>query len=654
LTATSSIFKFRVEFLIGSNSLLSDMGIIKPVITNINGESNNSNIFTRTPEFGIYYPEETESIKFEWIIDDSPIYDSPEYLSGWISFKELDKSSIKLNIGKYYVRLNVKDSSNKIVSSDIMAFTILNNSPEIQENFDESGIKSGDIEIPFTIRDFDEDDCNVSVEYFHLGEWKKATLYNSDLTTINLATSKDGTDYSVVWNSSADIGRETVNELPIRIDVDDGIDEVYTLTGIITIDNTKNIPTVILLFDGEKKQTGIIYIPYVLYDEQSSKCSIQVEYFHLGKWNKATEALNSEGISNLSSNSEGIQHIFVWDSSNDVGSEIWNDVILRIKAYNGSEESLWAETEQLLVGNNNSPEIQENFDESGIKSGDIEIPFTIRDFDEDDCNVSVEYFHLGEWKKATLYNSDLTTINLATSKDGTDYSVVWNSSADTLQQKWSDTKIRIIGTDGKEIYSIETGSFTSDNSNSIVIEINFDKNGRKSETVIIPYRLYSLDQSKCSIQVEYYHLGKWSKANEALNSEGISNLSSNSDGISHSFSWDTTKDIGQETWLDVKIRIKPSNGIIEGTWVETETFIVYNNSTNIEETFDYVVQYRLNKVGELIVAVEQKYSRNIPSDIQIKLNEAQVHINNALNSGENVYAAQELQNARIILESIIS
>jgi hypothetical protein len=104
----------------------------------------------------------------------------------------------------------------------------------------------------------------------------------------------------------------------------------------------------------------------------------------------------------------------------------------------------------------------------------------------------------------------------------------------------------------------------------------------------------------------------------------------------------------------VKIRIQPSNEVKDGGWVETETIVINNNSTNIEETFDQVVQYRLMKVSELIVAIEHKYSSNIPSEAQVKLNEAEIHINNALKSGENVYAAQELQEARALLESILS
>lgn len=56
--------------------------------------------------------------------------------------------------------------------------------------------------------DYDEEDCNVSVEYFHLGEWKKATIYNNELSKVTLKGSKDGTNYSVVWNSSADLEKE--------------------------------------------------------------------------------------------------------------------------------------------------------------------------------------------------------------------------------------------------------------------------------------------------------------------------------------------------------------------------------------------------------------------------------------------------------------
>lgn len=100
--------------------------------------------------------------------------------------------------------------------------------------------------------------------------------------------------------------------------------------------------------------------------------------------------------------------------------------------------------------------------------------------------------------------------------------------------------------------------------------------------------------------------------------------------------------------------MKHSNGITEGSWIQTETFIVSNNPTNIEEVFDSVVQYRLNKAGELIVKVEQEYSSSIPVEIQNELNDAQLHINNALKSGENVYAAQQLQEAIKILESILS
>jgi len=68
-------------------------------------------------------------------------------------------------------------------------------------------------------------------------------------------------------------------------------------------------------------QSGRVPISFLIYDDESDLCSIQVQYSANGggTWHAATPGLGSCGTSGLSSSPNGDTHLYVWDSVADLG-----------------------------------------------------------------------------------------------------------------------------------------------------------------------------------------------------------------------------------------------------------------------------------------------------------------------------------------------
>jgi len=105
--------------------------------------------------------------------------------------------------------------------------------------------------------------------------------------------------------------------------------------------------------------------------------------------------------------------------------------------------------------------------------------------------------------------------------------------------------------------------------------------GVQSDLVPIPYRLFDIDASTCSVLVEYSDDGgsTWYPATMGPGGEGTTSLASAVTGVSHTFVWDSVTDIGYTAPQDVRIKITPSDSST-GFADETESFIVANGDSD--------------------------------------------------------------------------
>jgi hypothetical protein len=92
-----------------------------------------------------------------------------------------------------------------------------------------------------------------------------------------------------------------------------------------------NAPDVDVLTPAGPK-AGNIPITYTLFDDESNKCSILVEYSADGgaTWHTATKGAGGQGKTGLTSSPAGIAHTFVWNSRADLGSVVDATVKFRI------------------------------------------------------------------------------------------------------------------------------------------------------------------------------------------------------------------------------------------------------------------------------------------------------------------------------------
>jgi len=133
--------------------------------------------------------------------------------------------------------------------------------------------------------------------------------------------------------------------------ISDGNNGEANATITVNVTNVNDGPSVVEKFDEEGVKSRDISVPYSLIDNDSNPCSITVQYYELGVWKNATLGQGGEGTLNLSSSPAGVDHLFVWDSKEDIKQKHYNIVKLRIKANDGTLDSPWTETDYFIIKN---------------------------------------------------------------------------------------------------------------------------------------------------------------------------------------------------------------------------------------------------------------------------------------------------------------
>lgn len=499
-----------------------------------------------------------------------------------------------------------------------------NESPSIIENFEETGTKSGNILIPYTLTDSESNPCSISVEYYYNSGWHTATEGAGSDGTSGLSSSPSGTSHSFVWNSTTDIGQIYAENIQIRIKANDGaLDSDWEETGSFTVNNNSSplisdIPNQIT-----NEDTPIGPISFTVGDAETPASNLQVSA------SSSNHALVTDANISLGGSSQN-RTITITPLADQHGS-----TTITVTVSDGIASS--SDTFTLTVNSSNDLPIATD-DSSTVyeDSTDNEIDALQNDSDPENDQLTIISLSDPANGTATIINAG-KLIYYSPDPDFT--------GADSFTYKISD------GNNGEATATV-TVTVTNVNDGPRVIE-KFEENGVKARDILVPYALIDNDSDPCSITVQYYELGIWKNATPGQEGDGTVNLSSSPEGFDHLFVWDSKEDIKYKHYSIVKLRIKANDGDIDSPWVETDYFLVKNKPIDVGQIFNNLVVYRLNKVNELLSMINNLYPEGLPADAQQKLVLAQQHVDNANSTESPVKSAYELMEAIKILKEIL-
>ncbi len=236
-----------------------------------------------------------------------------------------------------------------------------------------------------------------------------------------------------------------------------------------------NRPTA-LVSDLQGVQEGNVVIGFTLTDPEGNDIDIDIEFSVDGgvTFVALTEAAGagSEGTENLSSDVDGEQHIFVWDSAAQILAGSGDvTVVVRITPFDpfrGNDDVTGA----FVVNNdgNVAPEVVVT-DLAGDQFLDTSILFELTDEDGDFIDIVVEFSDDGgqTFNVATEGGGGDGTVNLDADANGVDHVFVWDSFADLGGVINDLVRIQITPDDGLEVGASDlTANFTIDNTELFV------------------------------------------------------------------------------------------------------------------------------------------------------------------------------------------
>ncbi|MHC4661834.1 MAG: FG-GAP repeat domain-containing protein [Planctomycetota bacterium] len=299
----------------------------------------------------------------------------------------------------------------------------------------------GDVSITVKLVDVDSDNCTVTLLYgvYGAAATNTVTLAASSPPLADRQSSPAGTDHVFVWNSIADIGAGYRTGVTIAVAASDGKDNSaeQTTAGFVVGNNAPQA----LVQTPPGVQSGDVALVYTAIDNSSDMVDLEAE-FRLNSsstWIAATPLTGIPVTSIITAPDNGIQHVFVWDSLDNVGgvgSAVSSETQLRVRLTDAYDIGNWAMTSSFTINNNQPPVVQ--FRSVGDVSvpylmGVIPIHYRLLDAEGDVCDVVVEgsidgsaFFTLEEFPGGydnRLYSQGRA--GLSASASGDDHVFLW-------------------------------------------------------------------------------------------------------------------------------------------------------------------------------------------------------------------------------------
>ena len=395
------------------------------------------------------------------------------------------------------VRITPSDPLNAGNPFTTANFLVNNNTePEVQAINSFTGDQTGNVPIDYSLVDTDWDTTTIAVTYSTDGgaTFNPATLASTDEGTISgneisgLSTAPTALAHSFDWVSGTDLAGVRETSVVVRIEPrDNGILALGlgppALTAVFTVDNTT--APVVNNASGVDN-SGIVTLSYDLFDAEPPSgptVDIRIEFQGPSGFVPATISNPDEGT--VAGNviqgqtpldvSPGEPHSFDWDTLADIGSTDQATVLLRFVPMDtkvGAGVIL-----PLTISNNDPPEVLIN-SIAGVRSGDVNIPYRLRDSFSDICSITVEYrIGLGAWTAATEGAGSDGTSNLTSGPIGQEpgHLYIWDSISDLSTTIHNDIRIRIAVDDGTVAGSPTASNvFSTDNALYADLVLGFD------------------------------------------------------------------------------------------------------------------------------------------------------------------------------------
>jgi hypothetical protein len=219
-------------------------------------------------------------------------------------------------------------------------------------------------------------------------------------------------------------------------------------------------------------------------------------------------------------------------------------------------------------------------------SDNIQVNYTLSDADSSSCGVRVEYLYggiptVGPWLPCTAAAGQTVT-GLSSSPTGLAKSFIWNSRANLPSGPYYAVYLRVIPSDaggtgtGYLIASFTVANLVSTPSAASATLISLGTISRSSPVV---YSLVDPQSQATSIRVEYTYPNipspTWRVATRDMSGgEGTTALTTSPGGVTHTFLWDTLRDIASDQdGVLVKLSILDSTGQIPGSYTSQEASV---------------------------------------------------------------------------------
>jgi len=459
---------------------------------------------------------------------------------------------------------------------------------------------SGDVPVDLNISDPENDNVNLKIEVSgdNGSTWKPATITSgitSDISNLNFAS-------TIFWNTARDFPGLYSDKVAMRITPTDVNKNEGKPTVVSGIQVNNNEPPKVTITMGTPAANGDVPVSYRISDaENDSNISLAPEYSPDGgfSWFPATTEGNLTNIG-----PSGYSGSLTWKSSKDAPGKNLDAVQFRITGsdYNRGE----ATTSQKFVVKNNEPPTITLGTPSGT-SGDICIPFTIKDREGDKVSLVCDYSMDGGRTWAPAYILGITT---EIDPKGYEGSITWASATD-FANKTGSMMLRVTPRD------IENGAPATvtigvDNNKPPEISLT-DPMGEAGGIVKINFYISDAESDPVDLLVEYTTDGgsTWKKATIVGNTVGIRDYNS-------SFDWDSAKDLGKGGKTRVQLRATPSEPGRKGNPAVTNPFDVSNITpptitiTSAGEpdktTGDITIGYSITDPDNAMVDIVTEYS----------------------------------------------
>lgn len=512
----------------------------------------------------------------------------------WLSDK--DASGVASN--KVLLRVIPRDDSGSgqpVVSGNL---NVNNNQPPVIAFSLPKDRLSGEVPIDFTISDPENDNVNLNVEVSGDGgsTWKKATISSGSITDIsNLNYSS-----SFIWNLAKDLPGSHSDSIAMRITPSEANGNIGKAVIVSGIQINNNEPPRITLNMGNVNAAGDVPVSYSISDSESdNNISLEAEYSPDGgfTWMKATTEGNTGNIGPA-----GYKGTLTWISSKDVPGKNLDSVQFRITPADFSKGEPAVST-NFNLKNNQPPSI--SLGTAQGSTGDIRIPYTIKDRENDKISLECDYSTDGG--KTWLPASILGMVTEIDSK-GYDGTLVWASSTDAMSKAGS-MMLRVTPRDA------EPGQATS-------VSVGVDNNTLPTVTLTDPidvvkneakidYSIFDLENDPVTLQIEYSSDGSIWKT--ATIKESLRELRS----FNGTLTWDTISDIGNGKSARVQLRATPVQGGKSGKPAMTSQFDVSNvqaptvqsiSASNPDANGDVSISYTLASSDNGTLDIRTEYS----------------------------------------------